>query len=276
MTNVPLCCSPAAFKLMSKQLSKLDSSEALLHGAIAVSMHQLEDVEIKSVDRQIKTYADRVRSRVHGSQPQALLAHLHDVLFDEEGFTGSRDDYYNPLNSYLPAVLENKRGLPITLCLVYKLIAERLGLRAWGIGLPGHFLAGVECGPDSLLVDCFDHGRILTVDEAREQMMLHLGPEAEWSASLLEPVSNRRFLTRILQNLLNLFSAEDHYPDVAAMLELEMLLWPEQQHLQRDLALVLARCGLSKPACVWLDRYFKSNPDDPQMSELRQLRQVLN
>ena len=54
-----------------------------------------------------------------------------------------------------------------------------------------------------------------------------------------------------------------------------MLLWPEQQHLQRDLALVLARCGLSQPACIWLDRYLKSNPDDPQKIELKQLLEVL-
>jgi regulator of sirC expression with transglutaminase-like and TPR domain len=275
MAQSPLCCSNAAFKLMSRQLPKISSPEALLNGAIAVSMHQLDDVDVKGIDRQIKCLADRVKGRVHGSQPQALLAHLHDVLFDDEGFTGSKDDYYNPLNSYLPSVLETRKGLPITLCLIYKLVAERLGLRSWGVGLPGHFLAGVECGDDSLLVDCFDHGRILTVEEAQEQMVLHLGPEVEWSAEMLEPVSNRRFLTRMLQNLLNLFSAEDHYPDVAAMLELEMLLWPDQRHLQRDLALVLARCGLSQPAAIWLDRYLESNPDDPQMPELRQLREVL-
>jgi regulator of sirC expression with transglutaminase-like and TPR domain len=260
---------------MSRQLAKINTPQALLHGSIAISLHQMDDVDPKSVEHEIITLANRVKTRVHGDQPQALLAHLHDVLFDEEGFAGSDEDFYNPLNSYLPVVLETKRGLPITLCLIYRLVAERLGMKAWGVGLPGHFLAGVQCGSDSMLVDCFDRGRILNPDEAHEQMILHLGPDVEWSPDLLAPVSNRRFLTRILQNLLNLFSSEDHYPDVAAMLELEMLLWPEQSHLQRDLALVLARCGLSQPAGIWLDRYFNSNPDDPQLSELRQLREVL-
>ena len=60
------------------------------------------------------------------------------------------------------------------------------------------------------------------------------------------------------------------------MLEMEMLLWPDQPHLQRDLGLVLARCGLAKPAGVWLDRYFQANPNDPQLSELKQLRAVLH
>jgi regulator of sirC expression with transglutaminase-like and TPR domain len=56
---------------------------------------------------------------------------------------------------------------------------------------------------------------------------------------------------------------------------MEMLLWPEQNHLQRDLGLVLARCGFSQPASVWLDRYLQTNPDDPQEGQIRELLQVL-
>ena len=272
---VPLCCSSSAFKLLATQLPNLNSSKALLQGAVAISRHQLDGVSVRDTERQIKYLADTVRSRVHGTQPQALLAHLHDVLFDEQGFSGNVEDYYNPINSYLPAVLESKRGLPITLCLLYKLVADRLGIETWGVGLPGHFLIGMDTNESLMLIDCFAHGRILTRDEAHEQLMLQFGPEVEWSDEILRPVTHRQWLTRMLQNLLNVFGSEDRYPDVGAMLEMEMLLWPEQSHLQRDLGLVLARCGLSKPAYVWLDRYLQSNPDDPQMSELIQLRDVL-
>jgi regulator of sirC expression with transglutaminase-like and TPR domain len=273
--SAPLCCSSSAFKLLATQLSSLNSSKALLQGAVAISRHQLEGVSVKDTERQIKALADTIRSRVRGTQPQALLAHLHDVLFDEEGFAGNVDDYYNPINSYLPAVLENKRGLPITLCLLYKLVADRLGLDTWGIGLPGHFLIGMDASESLMLIDCFAGGRILTKDEAHEQMILQFGPEVEWTDEVLRPVTNRQWLTRMLQNLLNIFGSEDRYADVGAMLEMEMLLWPDQSHLQRDLGLVLARCGLSKPAYIWLDRYLQSNPDDPQTSELKQLRDVL-
>jgi hypothetical protein len=55
-----------------------------------------------------------------------------------------------------------------------------------------------------------------------------------------------------------------------------MLLWPGQTHLQRDLALVLARIGMSQPASIWLDKYLKSNPNDPQRTDLKQLLDVLN
>jgi regulator of sirC expression with transglutaminase-like and TPR domain len=276
MTHTPpLCCSSSAFKLLATQLPSMNSSKALLQGAVAIARHQMDGVTVKETEQQIKALAQTVRSRVRGSQPQAILAHLHEVLFEEEGFAGNVEDYYNPLNSYLPAVLETRRGLPITLCLIYKLVADRLGLDTWGIGLPGHFLVGMDASQTLMLIDCFAGGRIVTKDEAHEQMMLQFGPEAEWSDEVLRPVTNRQWLTRMLQNLLNIFGSEDRYADVGAMLEMEMLLWPDQPHLQRDLGLVLARCGLSKPAFVWLDRYLRSNPEDPQTDELKQLRDVL-
>ena len=272
--NLPQCCSPKAFSLFAKQINHIQSPDALLNGAVAIAMHQLPDVDPTAVDNTIQKYADTVRSRVRGHQPQAILAHLHGYLFDELGFTGNTSDYYNVANSYLPKVLETKRGLPITLSLLYKLVAERLGLRSWGVGLPGHFLVAVEAG-GTLLVDPFAGGRIVTPDEARARLEETFGEDVEWDDELLRPASNRHWLTRMLQNLLNVFGNKGNYADVAAVLEMEMLLWPDQNHLQRDLGLVLARCGFSRPASVWLDRYLQTNPDDPQRSQLQELLQVL-
>ncbi|MBC8107564.1 MAG: hypothetical protein H7Z14_13315, partial [Anaerolineae bacterium] len=75
---LPLCCSPAAFQLMKKQVAVMDSPDALLEGAIAIAMHQMPDIELQQVDRTIQQYTDVVRKRVRGSQPQAMLAHLHE------------------------------------------------------------------------------------------------------------------------------------------------------------------------------------------------------
>ncbi|MGH7213266.1 MAG: SirB1 family protein [Tepidisphaeraceae bacterium] len=278
-TTLPLCCTPTAFKLLASQVKQIESSDALLSGAIAIAMHQLENVDPAAVDGKLQQYADTVRARVRGHQPQAILAHLHELLFEEEKFTGNTDDYYAPANSYLPVVLETRRGLPITLSLVYKTVAERLGLKCWGVGLPGHFLCAVQEKSDDeesvMLVDPFAGGRVLTPDEAHQRMQEMFGPEVEWSDEFLQPVSNRHWLTRMLQNLLRVFGSNSHYADVAAILEMEMLLWPAQDHLQRDLALVLARIGLSRPASIWLDAYLKNNPDDPQKDDLEQLRNVL-
>src|SRR5665213_2937481 len=234
-TSQPLCCSQRAYALLGKQLAKMSSSDALLNGAVAIAMHQMPDAKAESVDRMLQGYADTIRDRVRGSQPQALLAHLHQFLFDDLGLAGNVDDYYAPSNSYLPAVLESRKGLPITLSLVYKLVAERIGIRCWGVGLPGHFMIGVENEGEPMLVDAFAGGRVLTADEAHLRLQEMFGSEVQWSEELLRPASNRHWLTRILQNLLNVFGAAGKYSDVAAVLEMEMLLWPEQNHLQRDL-----------------------------------------
>jgi regulator of sirC expression with transglutaminase-like and TPR domain len=273
--RLPQCCRVPAFELLARQANVINSPDSLLSGAIAISLHHMPDVDPASVESVVQRYADEIRGRVRGSQPQALLAHLHDVLFEEEGFEGNADDYYNPSNSYLPAVLDTKRGLPITLCLLYKGVADRVGLKTWGVGLPGHFLVAVEQRESFILIDPFDSGRALTVDEARERMRQLLGPEAEWSDDLLRPASNRHWLTRILQNLLHVFGNASQYHDMAAVLEMEMLLWPTQGHLQRDLALVLAKIGMARPASVWLNEYLKNNPDDPQKMDLKQLLDVL-
>ncbi len=206
--------------------------------------------------------------------PQGVMAHLHAMLFDHAGFSGNGGDYYNAGNSFLPKVLETRRGLPISLCLVYKLVAGRLGLRCWGVGLPGHFVVGVDChGP--VLVDCFHAGRLLDRADVVERVQACAGPETRFTDDMLRPVTHRHWVTRLIQNLLQSYTAAGRYADVAAMLELELLLWPDQLHLQRDLGLVLARLGQPRPAATWLGRYLANRPDDPQRSDLEELLGVL-
>jgi regulator of sirC expression with transglutaminase-like and TPR domain len=274
-TPLPLCCNPVAFELMLSASRTIEAPESLLRGAVALSMHEITDADPNAVDAAIQGFADTVRARVRGTQKQALLAHLHEYLFDELGFRGNEDDYYVAGNSYLTKVLKTKRGLPIALSLIYKSVAERVGFRCWGVNLPGHFVCGIESEGATMLVDAFSGGRLLSIDEAHKHLQQQYGMEVEWSDELLTPATNRQWLTRMLQNLLNLFGSRGRYANVAAILELEMILWPEEEQLQRDLGLVLARCGLSGPACSWLESYLENNPDDPQSGELKQLLQVL-
>jgi regulator of sirC expression with transglutaminase-like and TPR domain len=272
---LPMCSAANAYALLARQIPVINSSDALLHGAIAISMHQMDGVDPAAIDAKLQEYVDTIRSRVHGSQTQAVMAHMHEFLFEEQGFTGNIDDYYNPANSYISSVLETKRGLPITLSLIYKIVGERLGLRISGIGLPGHFMVVVEDGDNAILIDPFSGGRELSPDEVHSRLQEAFGDEIEYSQEMIQPISNRHWLTRMLQNLLNVFGSKSHYADVAAMLEMEMLLWPDQGHLQRDLGLVLARIGLARPASQWLGTYLKNNPDDPQKMDLKQLLDVL-
>jgi regulator of sirC expression with transglutaminase-like and TPR domain len=272
---LPCCCSAPAFDLMRRATERLDSPVGLIEGALAIARHECPDVDLEDVKQQLFAIARTIRKRVRGQQPQALLAHLHETLFVDYGFLGNTLNYHDPANSYLPAVLSSRRGLPITLALIYRIVAERVGLDVRGVGLPGHFCAGVDLDGSLLIVDCFYSGRLLNPDEALERMRDTYGPDVEWNADLLRPVSHRHWLTRIMQNLLHTFSERDRMEDVAAMLELELLLWPDQSHLQRDLALVLARIGESRRASRWLTHYLSTNPDDPQRPDLENLLGVL-
>jgi regulator of sirC expression with transglutaminase-like and TPR domain len=271
---------------------RLDSDTGLLDAACAVALH----VEPRAGDAparasaQVAKLASQVRkdwARVSGGRdaasfkrrasesPQMVMAYLHRRLFDEAGFHGNSGDYYDPGNSLLPGVLEKRRGLPIALAMVYKLVAGRLGLKCWGVGMPGHFVAGVEChGP--VLVDCFDGGRLLNRTDAADRVAACCGPEAGFSDDMLRPVTHRHWITRLIQNLLQTYTASGRHADVAAMLELEILLWPDQLHLRRDLGLVLARLGQTRPAAGWLADYLRERPDDPQRAELEELLGVMS
>ena len=135
----PIACRPAAFRLFAAQLPTLSTNRGLLRAAIAISMHELPNVVPDSVEQGVMDIAARIRRRLKNPLPEALLAHLHDELFDVLRLRGNVDDYYNADNSYLPSVMATGLGIPISLSLVYAVVARELGLRADGINAPGSF-----------------------------------------------------------------------------------------------------------------------------------------
>lgn len=220
----PEFCRPVAYELFESQLPTIDSLSSLLLAAIAISMHALDDVTPEVELKQLRALADRVRSRVQSNDPQTLVAHLHDVLFEEEGFTGNTEHYYNPLNSYLPAVLESKRGIPITLTLVYKAVAEYVGLHVEGVNAPAHFLARIHVGHDIMLVDPFWSGRCLTLEEVYARLDEVAQRPVPRLPGALPTATHREWLTRMLANLRAIFTETGRRDDLAAMNELQALL----------------------------------------------------
>ena len=220
----PLHSRRRAHELFRAQLADLDAPGALLRAATAISMHELAEVDPAAVETRIEEYAARVRERVKTREPRAFLAHLHAVLFDEEGFRGDEVSYDAPENSYLPIVLERRRGLPIALTLVYREVGERIGLAIEGVNAPGHFLAAVEADGRRMLVDPFGGGRVMTRDEAFARIARVSGRSLPADDDLLRPASPRQWLARMIQNLLHAFSQRDRDRDAAAMIELRDLL----------------------------------------------------
>jgi regulator of sirC expression with transglutaminase-like and TPR domain len=157
---------------------------------------------------------------VKSGSRQALIAQLHHVLFEEYGLRGNLEDYYSPLNSYIPQVLERRIGIPVTLGLIYKCVAQRLGLTVRGINSPVHFLVAVQTGGPWMMVDPFHNGRVLTEDEAFDQMERLSGATITRSKALLSTATHVQWISRIIRNLEQIFQTEGRRDDELAMREL--------------------------------------------------------
>lgn len=222
--SAPVACRREAFELFAAQMPHIETTPGLLRAAVAVSMHSNPNISPHQVEDEIGQIAGTIRRRVSGVSSQALLAHLHQELFERRGFHGNEEDYYAAENSYLPYVLSTGMGIPITLSLVYKLVANRVGLRAEGVNSPGHFLVQVYSGNRAMLIDAFHGGRVLTPTDAHELMESATGRSFPISEANLEPASHSQWIARMLQNLVNIFISHGRTQDITAMSELSQLL----------------------------------------------------
>lgn len=224
-------CRAAAFELFRAQMPIIETTRGLLRAAVAISLHHLDEIAIEQVEGVIDTYGRDILKRVRRPEnADAVLAHLHDQLFEQAGFCGNSEDYYSPLNSYVPMVLQNKRGLPITLSLVYKAIAERVGLKVIGINAPLHFMAGVVLDEEAgkvMLVDPFFSGRVLSKAEAFDRIEQVSGRAVPRVDEMLPAATHRQWIGRILHNLMNVFEHHEQRDDHRAMVELRGVLMTE-------------------------------------------------
>jgi regulator of sirC expression with transglutaminase-like and TPR domain len=213
-------CCPEAFTYFTAQLPGLNTTIGLLRAAIGVSMHALDDIDPVHIEQRLRILSIRVCERSPSRRPAAILANMHAVLFDEEGFLGNLDHYYNALNSYLPAVLNSRCGIPVVLSLLYKVVGEWAGLRVEGINAPGHFMVRVHCDNAWMFVDPFFGGQVLSRKEAFERIDRVVGRRMPRTNQMLATATHEQWLIRILGNLRQLFSTDGRVEDLAAMTEL--------------------------------------------------------
>ncbi|HEX6961573.1 MAG TPA: transglutaminase-like domain-containing protein [Lacipirellula sp.] len=224
----PAYCRPAAFRAFAAALPQAETAEGLFRAGWAIAQHDMPDADLAGGEAVVNRLTHAVQRRVRSQSPQALLAHLHDVLFDVLGFCGNTEDYYHPANSYLPEVLRTRRGLPITLTLVYRRVADGLGVVVHGVNAPGHFLAEVDerhTGEGrSMYVDPFFGGGLLSEAEVFERISQAAGRKVEPAAMHLRRASPQQWLSRMLHNLQAVFAATGRERDLFAMQELQALL----------------------------------------------------
>lgn len=220
----PAYCRPSAYDALRRELPLLDTRRGLVRAACAVASHEAGESEAALALKSLDSMVEAVRSRAPSESPDAVLAHLHDVMFDLLEFGGNQEDYYNPSNSYLPVVLATRRGIPITLAIVYKYVAAELGLAVHGVNSPGHFLVAVETEEGNqrslMFVDPFYGGKLLTLPEAFDRIAQTTGKQVSPDPQLLAPASHRTWVARLLVNLTAIFARAGREKDLYAMQEL--------------------------------------------------------
>ncbi len=153
---------------------------------------------------QLNQMADVLRKRIKSvSFPPKVLQTINDYLFNELHFSGNRESYYIPENSYINAVLETKQGIPISLSVVMLLLGERLNLPLYGIGMPGHFLVSWSDHEEEIFIDPFNKGQMLTRDEIESHLS---GDEKGLLDQYLQKTSTRQIIARMIRNLIHIYT----------------------------------------------------------------------
>jgi len=213
--------------------------------------------------------------------PDALgrLHRLREYLFVEQGFTGNRDDYYDPRNSFLNDVLDRRQGIPITLSLVLMEVGKRLGLAIEGIGLPGHFIAGARLDDSQILLDPFNGGALVTPEECEELVGSVVGRPVTLRPEHYAPVSGRQLLTRMLANLKGAYWRRQEWDRVVGAIDRLLVLDPKAAGEWRDRGVAWSNLGEVRRGLGDWERYLTEFPDaedhETVKGHLRRARQKL-
>lgn len=193
---------------------------------------------------------------------EAILQHV----FVREGFSGDRDDYHDPRNSYLDQVLQRRRGMPITLAVVLVEVGRRLGIELRGVGMPGHFLVRELDDPDGF-IDPYHQGSRISASACEARFRSVHGPDAPFHRAYLEPVPTRAIVQRVLNNLTVSFRSRSPR-DLDWLLDIRVQL-PAGPPDLRALAELCEMRGRYGTAATLLERAVAHVTDDPTAERVR-------
>ena len=248
-----------------------DAEIPLARAAVAIGRIGTPDVGEVHPLAQLDALARRVRGGSGDSlNPEAVARRIGTVLFDEDGFAGDTEDYYDPLNSCLPAVLERKRGMPILLSLVFMEVGRRSGLAVDGVGAPGHFLVKFRDGVHDRYLDPFNAGQEVSGDALRSQIRAALGDGVSTDA-YLEPVTKRQILSRILANLKGSYLRRGDPRGALRAVEYQLAMTPWALDEVKDRGVLLAQLGRHAEALAALREYREHAPAGTDMTQLDQI-----
>jgi regulator of sirC expression with transglutaminase-like and TPR domain len=254
--------------------------EELAPAALAIARIEYPSLDtgeyLDAIERMGADAAARVtRTGAHG---QDAIKVLNEYLYDEQRFTGNRQRYDDPRNSFLNEVLDRRTGIPISLAVVYLEVARRAGVHVSGVNFPGHFLlraaderARLRYGGDCLIVDPFHGGALLSEVDCREMLRHHVGEEAAFDRNLLEPATRHEIVVRMLVNLKRLYVRMRSFPQARFVADLLLTVDPSAVSELRDRGLLAYHLQDFGAALRDLETYLRllsRHSDDQSPSEI--------
>ena len=252
----PFSGSPEFQKLLSRSCST-----SLARIALEIACDVYPDLDVEHYLNLADGLVRRIKDRVPGNaKPKQVLGQINWVLFVEEGYHGNTEDYYDSRNSYLNDVIDRKTGIPISLSVLYKTLADQLGLKLFGLNLPAHFLLRVEQDGPPLFVDPFHGGALLDRDGCERAIADRLGTPFELTDSHLRPCTQDQVVARILRNLKAIhFRNQDFFSALLVQRRLAALA-SEDGLEQRDLGMLFLQLDRPADAIVPFQIFLESAP----------------
>lgn len=256
-----------------------ESQLGLAEGALVLAAEARPDLDIDLSLAALDELVERARPLIDAaSTPSGAVTTLNHVLFELENFRGNKEQYDDPRNSFLDEVLSRRRGLPITLSILYVEVARRLGLEAYGVGFPGHFLAKVSGVSDAaggeIIVDPF-FARILRKEECVQRLQaVAKGPGPKQEAWFL-PATALEIYTRVLNNLKLLYLRGGDGLSALGCFDRILVLAPTAALEYRDRAFLLERLECTNAAIEDYSRYLELAPDHENAEAIRLRRDAL-
>jgi regulator of sirC expression with transglutaminase-like and TPR domain len=262
---------PAAVLEFANYLKRPEEEMFLDQAALLLARTQYPTLDVAQQLAQLDSLAARAECDPREA-PTTNIAGLNRLLFDEENFVGNEAEYDDPRNSYLNDVLERKKGIPITLSLVYQEVARRRGLPVVGVGFPGHFLVKYLARSGDILLDPYHRGTVLNRQACEEKLKEHFGEAAELRPEHLAASTTKQILARMLNNLKGSYFRRKDFRKVLLMIDMGLAIDPASRQEIHDRGMIHYLLRHYPAALADFQIYLSLTPaDDPTVREVKSL-----
>jgi regulator of sirC expression with transglutaminase-like and TPR domain len=255
-----------------RETEKPDTAIDLALAALYIAQEAYPELEPEEYISALDVMAEELKELVAEEHyPLRIVQKINHYLYNELGFQGNEENFYDPRNSMLNEVLDRRKGIPITLALVYLEVARRIDFSMVGIAFPGHFLIQPNHEGMEIYVDAFHKGEILFIEDCQQRINAAYGQEVPIQPAFLEPVSSRQFLARMLTNLKIIYLHSREFEKSLGAVERILWMFPTAPVERRDRGLLCYRLERWQEARADLETYLKSFPNASDAKDIRQL-----